>query len=77
MEKNKPNLRFVGKFKKHKTCRQIKYKSREANPKKQAQMCKFTQKHAKFRFAVNWNSKSAIKFKQSANKNTQKQANFN
>ena len=31
-EKNKPNLRLVGKFKKHKTSRQIKYKKTEANP---------------------------------------------
>ena len=67
---------MVEKVKKHKTCRQIKYKRREANPKKEARMCKLTQKHAKFRFAVNWNSKRAIKFNQSANKNLLKQANF-
>jgi len=36
-EKNKPNLHWVGKLKKHKTSRWIKYKSSEANPEKQAQ----------------------------------------
>jgi len=35
--KNKPSVRLVGKLKKHKTSRLVKYKNREANPKKQAQ----------------------------------------
>jgi len=45
-------LRLVGKFKKHKTSRQIKYKKTEANPIKQDQMCKFTQKHAQISFCI-------------------------
>jgi len=35
--KNKPNVRLVGKFKKREVSRLVKYKNREANPKKQTQ----------------------------------------